>query len=93
MYISIIIVLIALIAVGIPTTVFANVSQELSEEERESGFWGERDFVTHDRPAINPDFVPNESCNLDVYQIQSIPESELECPEDFGKNDDSCQCK
>ena len=36
------------------------------------------------RPALNPDFNPDESCLFDVEQIQCIPGSEQECPEGFS---------
>ena len=42
-----------------------------------------------DRPAINEDFDPDESCHFDVYQLKCIPCANQECPEGFGNNDDS----
>ena len=41
-----------------------------------------------DRPAINPDFSPDESCLFDVYQLRCIPGAEQECPEGLGTNED-----
>ncbi|MFZ0555519.1 MAG: hypothetical protein WBL67_09090 [Nitrososphaeraceae archaeon] len=43
----------------------------------------------NDRPAINPDFAPNESRQFDAYQIKCIPGSVQECPEGFAENEDS----
>jgi hypothetical protein len=42
-----------------------------------------------DRPAINPDFSPDESCLFDAFQLKCIPGSQQECPEDFGRNEDA----
>ncbi|MGH9987663.1 MAG: hypothetical protein ACRD8W_27290 [Nitrososphaeraceae archaeon] len=51
------------------------------------------DFSSHnqrDRPAINPDFDPDESCDLDAYQLRCIPGSEQDCHdiEGFAQNED-----
>lgn len=32
------------------------------------------------RPSINPDFNPDESCLFDVFQLKCIPGSEQDCP-------------
>ncbi|MGH9975845.1 MAG: hypothetical protein ACRD8Z_08440 [Nitrososphaeraceae archaeon] len=55
-----------------------------------TGFTGD-DFTGSrtDRPAINPEFDPDESCLLDVYQKHCIPGSQQECPEGFANNEDS----
>jgi hypothetical protein len=55
-----------------------------------TGFTGD-DFKAgqSQRPPINPDFDPDESCLFDVYQEQCIPGAEQECPENFGNNDDA----
>jgi hypothetical protein len=100
MYISIITVLIALVAVGIPTTTNVSASQEEPDEtqtyvkeerELESGFYREDGYPkdTKNRPAINSDFDPDESCHFDVYQLKCIPGANQECPEGFGNNDNS----
>ncbi len=51
------------------------------------------DFSSHnqrDRPAINPDFDPDQSCNFDAYQLKCIPGSEQDCYdiEGFAQNED-----
>ena len=69
-------------------TVFASVSKELSEEERESGFYTEGGLPFHEgRPAINPDFAPDESCNI-AYELKCIPGIEQDCPEGFHNGED-----
>jgi hypothetical protein len=89
MYISIITVLIALVAVGIPTTMNVSASQEEPDEtqtyvkeerELESGFYREDGYPkdTKNRPAINPDFDPDESCDL-KWELKCIPGSEQTC--------------
>ena len=47
-------------------------SRDLTEVERESGFYNEEGYELSqsERPAINPDFDPDESCLFDVYQEQ-----------------------
>ena len=50
------------------------------------------DITSHNkmnRPAINPDFDPDESRNFDVEQPKCIPGSEQDRPEGFGENEDS----
>lgn len=43
------------------------------------------------RPPINPDFDPDESCLFDVFQLKCVPGSQQECPEGFGAADpDNC---
>lgn len=61
--------------------------RDLTDNERESGFYGEMGYVLQtSRPAINPDFAPDRSCLFDVYQLHCIPGSEQECPSpQFGK--------
>ena len=41
------------------------------------------------RPAINEAFDPDRSCMFDAYQLKCIPGSQQECPDDFGRNEDS----
>lgn len=36
------------------------------------------------RPAINPEFDPDESCLFDVFQLKCVPGSQQECPESFA---------
>lgn len=61
-----------------------------SESKSESGFTGDNFKAYHaGRPPINPDFNPDYSCLFDVYQVQCIPGSEQECPDNFGNNDDA----
>lgn len=43
----------------------------------------------HARPPINPNFDPDESCQLDAYQEKCTPGSEQECPDGFGQNEDA----
>lgn len=54
-----------------------------------TGFIGD-DFtgVKSDRPAINADFAPDESCWFDVMQLKCIPGSQQDCPEGFEINED-----
>ena len=60
--------------------VYSSVSEELSEEEKESGFYNDNGSVkyTKDRPAINPDFAPDEDCNI-AYELKCIPGSQQSC--------------
>jgi hypothetical protein len=61
--------------------VSASASQELSEKEEESGFYRENGSVnsnTKERPAINPDFDPDEDCDL-AYELKCIPGSQQSC--------------
>ena len=59
-------------------------TQTRIEEERESGFYREDGFpkATEDRPAINPDFAPDESCDL-KWELKCIPGSEQSCFEEL----------
>ena len=55
--------------------------EELSEKERESGFYYTESGSpkhTKDRPAINPDFAPDQDCNL-AYELKCIPGSQQSC--------------
>lgn len=57
-----------------------------------TGFTGD-DFtsIRDDRPAINPDFDPDEDCDFDTCQLKCIPGSQQDCPDGFWKNeDDTC---
>jgi hypothetical protein len=55
-----------------------------------TGFTGDDFSASHSqRPAINPDFDPDESCDLDAYQLKCIPGSEQDCPEGFAQNEDA----
>jgi hypothetical protein len=90
MYISIITVLIALVAVvGIPTTMNVSASQEepnetqiyvKEERELESGFYRDDGYPrdTENRPAINPDFAPDRSCDL-KWELKCVPGSQQKC--------------
>jgi hypothetical protein len=85
----------AVIFIALQQTVFASANQELSKEEKESGFYTEGGFPKYnkDRPAINPDFAPDEDCNL-VYELKCLPGTEQECPEGYnGGDDNSCSPK
>jgi hypothetical protein len=43
-----------------------------------------------DRPAINEDFAPDDSCLFDVFQLKCIPGSTQKCPRpQFGNNEDN----
>ena len=44
--------------------------------------------ATPNRPVINPDFDPDESCIIDIFQDKCDPGTEGECPEGFGQNGD-----
>lgn len=54
------------------------------EEERESGFYRDDGFpkATEDRPAINPDFAPDENCDL-KWELKCIPGSQQNCFDDL----------
>jgi hypothetical protein len=71
----------------VSTTTYVSASQEKPEqtqvrieEEIESGFYREDGFpkATEDRPAINPDFAPDRSCDL-KWELKCIPGSEQKC--------------
>jgi hypothetical protein len=73
-------------------SVVATIARDLTEKEKESGFYNEKGYansVQSTRPPINPDFSPDKSCLFDVYQLKCIHDSEQECPEDFGRNEDA----
>lgn len=57
------------------------------ERERESGFYREDGFPkdTEDRPAINPDFAPDRSCDL-KWELKCIPGSQQSCLDLEGYN-------
>ena len=42
------------------------------------------DMNKGNRPAINEDFDPDQSCLFDVFQLKCVPGSQQECPEGFG---------
>jgi hypothetical protein len=77
----------------VSTTTYVSASQEkpeqtqvLIEEEidllyRDDGF----PKATKDRPAINPDFAPDESCDL-KWELKCIPGREQSCFELEGYN-------
>lgn len=80
----------------VSTTTYVSASQEKPEQtqtyveeekERESGFYREDGFPkdTKDRPAINPDFDPDEDCNIS-YELKCIPGREQSCFELDGYN-------
>jgi hypothetical protein len=50
------------------------------KEGRESGFYRDDGYSkdTKDRPAINPDFAPDRSCDL-KWELKCIPGSEQGC--------------
>jgi hypothetical protein len=60
--------------------VSASVSQELNEEQKESGFYDERGqpIENSTRAAINPEFDPDEDCNIS-YELKCIPGSQQNC--------------
>jgi hypothetical protein len=75
-YISIIITLALILSMSTATaSVFASADDLAS-------------IYKPDRPAINPDFAPDESCLFDIFQDKCAPGSQQECPEDFGTNED-----
>ena len=78
MYISIIIAAVLLLPVG---NVLASSDSDFTGDNFKA--------YKSDRPAINEDFDPDESCHFDVYQLKCIPGANQECPEGFGNNDDS----
>jgi hypothetical protein len=73
----------------VSTTTYVSASQEKpeqtqiyvnDEEERESGFYREDGYPkdTENRPAINPDFAPDRSCDL-KWELKCIPGTEQGC--------------
>ena len=72
---------------SIPTiTTYATVRQDLSEEQKASGFYDEEGFPKQkERPAINPDFAPDEDCNIE-YELKCIPGSQQSCSDLEGFN-------
>ena len=62
-------------------------NEDYTEEERASGFYDEKGYVkdTEERPAINPEFDPDEDCNL-AYELKCIPGSEQKCSDLEGFN-------
>jgi hypothetical protein len=76
-YISIIVALAIILTIPTTTNLFASErADDLASMYKE------------DRPAINPDFAPDESCLFDIFQDKCAPGSQQECPEDFGTNED-----
>jgi hypothetical protein len=73
------------IATAYASTSIAN--EDYTEEERESGFYDEEGYVmdTELRPAINPDFDPDEDCNL-AYKLKCIPGLQQKCSDLEGFN-------
>jgi len=76
------------------TTTYVSASQEKPEqtqiyveEEIESGFYRDDGFPkdTKDRPAINPDFAPDRSCDL-KWELKCIPGTEQKCSDLRGYN-------
>jgi hypothetical protein len=78
---SAIVVVIAMI----PFTAISSSNSENEEEPEEhplSHVWKEK------RGPINPNFAPDESCDINAYQLKCIPGSEQDCPDGFGQNED-----
>jgi hypothetical protein len=87
------IVMIGAIVMIILISSISNVSasaRELTQDERESGFYNERGSPKYDqdRPAINPDFAPDEECNLGYY-LKCLPGTAQECPEGYHNGEDN----
>jgi hypothetical protein len=89
-------VTIVMILVSTTTTTYVFASQEgpeqtqiyvNDEEERESGFYREDGYPrdTKNRPAINPGFDPDRSCDL-KWELKCIPGSEQTCLDIEGYN-------
>jgi len=57
------------------------------ERERESGFYRDDGYPkdTENRPAINPNFAPDESCDL-KWELKCIPGSQQSCRDLEGYN-------
>ena len=70
---------------GIACTSTGWIQEELSKEEKESGFYDEEGYVvdTEERPAINPNFDPDEDCDL-AYELKCITGSQQKCAEGFN---------
>jgi hypothetical protein len=79
--------IIAVLLVSI-VNVNATVIKDLTDEERESGFYNEDGTPSGNRTAINPDFDPDEDCNI-AYELKCIPGSEQDCPEGFHNGEDN----
>jgi hypothetical protein len=67
----------------IPTTTYVSAGPEETQVRIEGGnelFYREDGYPkdTEDRPAINPDFAPDRSCDL-KWELKCIPGSEQKC--------------
>jgi hypothetical protein len=82
--------MIMITTLAVPNVAYASVQQDLSEEERESGFYDEEGYPlnTQDRPVVNPAFDPDEDCNL-AYELKCLPGAEQECPDGFHNGEDN----
>lgn len=66
-----------------------------NEEEKDDNDDNNNPFQTSihaNRPAINPDFAPDEDCVYDVSQIHCIPGSAQECPKPQFNEGDPSMC-
>jgi hypothetical protein len=82
--------MIMITTLAVPNVAYASMQQDLSEEERESGFYDEEGYPlnTQDRPVVNPAFDPDEDCNL-AYELKCLPGAEQECPEGWDNGEDN----
>jgi hypothetical protein len=87
---SLIVVVVMILPVTTTVGAYASTTtanEDYTEEERESGFYDVEGYVmdTDFRPAINPDFAPDENCNL-AYELKCIPGSQQKCSDLEGFN-------
>ncbi|MGH9975844.1 MAG: hypothetical protein ACRD8Z_08435 [Nitrososphaeraceae archaeon] len=85
------VIVLALILFALPPTIgaFASVSQELSDEEKESKSFDKVYVIdTQDRPATNLDVDPDQDCNI-AYELKCVPGFEQGCPEGFHNGEDN----
>jgi hypothetical protein len=90
---AIVLILMTVVMIVLPvTTIGAHAStttanEDYTIEERESGFYDVEGYVmdTELRPEINPDFAPDEDCNL-AYELKCIPGSQQKCSDLDGFN-------
>ena len=83
---SSIFVLAAILITAVPAVAIGSSEEEKPKETQiyvgdgESAFYREDGYPrdTENRPAINPDFAPNRSCDL-KWELKCIPGSEQKC--------------
>lgn len=62
--------MLTIVALMVPSAAFTSSSDFFNEDGGVK--------YTEDRPAINPDFAPDEDCNID-YELKCVPGSQQSC--------------